>query len=119
MSEQANNQGVCGKCRLPIHEAEVGLRHFGFFTAHSENRCIELLRLEMFHARGEVERLKMQLAREATSWQQRMVAAEGEIERLRRDEKRLDSRQISIGGCWYMDVDLRAAIDKHGEATIK
>lgn len=29
---------------MPIHEAETGLRHFGHFTAHSENRCLEILR---------------------------------------------------------------------------
>lgn len=37
----------CGKCRLPIHGGETGLRHFGFYVAHSEYRCLQLLRLEI------------------------------------------------------------------------
>lgn len=36
----------CGKCGLPIHPGESGVRHFGFFTAHSEGRCIELLKFD-------------------------------------------------------------------------
>jgi hypothetical protein len=37
----------CGACGLSIHEAEAGLRYFGFYTAHSEARCVELLKLEI------------------------------------------------------------------------
>ena len=37
----------CGVCGLPIHEADAGLRYFGFYTAHSEARCVELLKLEI------------------------------------------------------------------------
>lgn len=37
----------CGKCGLPIHKSEVGVRHMGFTQAHSEGRCIELLRMRI------------------------------------------------------------------------
>lgn len=39
-------QIICGKCHLPIHQGEIGLRHFGSSTAHSEDRCLFLLRSE-------------------------------------------------------------------------
>ncbi len=61
MSEQM----TCGKCFMPIHQSETGLRHFGNFTAHSENRCIQILTAELTRvteqlqgAREEIERLK-------------------------------------------------------------
>ena len=38
---------VCGVCGLPIHESETGIRHFGFYIAHSQNRCIYLLRAKV------------------------------------------------------------------------
>lgn len=34
---------TCGVCRLPIHESETGIRHFGTSIAHSARRCIDLL----------------------------------------------------------------------------
>lgn len=42
-----NTRPDCGKCGLPIEEHEVGIRHFGFFTAHSEQRCRELLKAQI------------------------------------------------------------------------
>ena len=41
---------TCGKCLLPIHPDEIGLRHFGMYTGHSEHRCIELLRAKLSSA---------------------------------------------------------------------
>ena len=38
---------VCGVCGLPIHESETDIRHFGFYIAHSQNRCIYLLRAKV------------------------------------------------------------------------
>lgn len=35
---------LCGHCRLPIHPAESGIRSYGGYRAHREQRCIELLR---------------------------------------------------------------------------
>lgn len=34
----------CGACGLPLNLNESGVRHFGFYAAHSEQRCISLLR---------------------------------------------------------------------------
>ncbi len=34
-------------CGLPIAKGEIGLRHFGFFTAHSEHRCLQLLQMKI------------------------------------------------------------------------
>jgi len=34
---------ICKKCKQPIADGETGLRHYGWYTAHSEVRCIELL----------------------------------------------------------------------------
>lgn len=53
MSEQV----ICGHCGLPIHKSESGIRHFGHFTAHSEARCLELLKADLSEARQEVGRL--------------------------------------------------------------
>lgn len=38
------SETICGKCGLPIHDSESGVRHFGTSQAHSENRCVELLK---------------------------------------------------------------------------
>lgn len=38
---------VCGKCLLPIHPGESGVRSFGLYRAHSESRCIELMRARL------------------------------------------------------------------------
>jgi hypothetical protein len=46
----SDTQGECGFCRLPIHAGET-LEHFGFFVAHSRDRCVYLLK-------DEIERLK-------------------------------------------------------------
>jgi hypothetical protein len=48
----------CGVCGLPMHPLESGVRHFGFYVAHSEDRCISLLRgriaeLEALTVQGE------------------------------------------------------------------
>jgi hypothetical protein len=48
----------CGICGLPIAENEHGLRYFGYFVAHSEHSCIDLLRARAEKAETEVERLK-------------------------------------------------------------
>ena len=38
---------ICGKCRLPINPNEPGVRHYGFFVAHEESRCIYLLQQQL------------------------------------------------------------------------
>ena len=38
---------TCGMCGLPISDSESGVRHFGFYTAHMERRCIQLLKMEI------------------------------------------------------------------------
>lgn len=38
---------LCGNCGLPIADSETGLRHFGFYTAHRESRCVALLRAQI------------------------------------------------------------------------
>lgn len=43
----------CGICGLPIHEAEAGIRSFGWFSAHSERRCVELLKAEIARLKRE------------------------------------------------------------------
>ena len=53
--------GICGKCLLPIHPAESGIRYFGTFTAHSEARCLELLRLNLSEIAAERDVLKLAL----------------------------------------------------------
>lgn len=47
------SENQCGICGLPIIPSEPGLRHFGTFTAHSEARCVELLRAEIERLRTE------------------------------------------------------------------
>lgn len=37
----------CGNCGLPIARTETGIRHFGVSLAHSEHRCLDLLRAEI------------------------------------------------------------------------
>jgi hypothetical protein len=48
-----SEQPFCGKCGLPIHRAETGLRHFGYYIAHDEDRCLELLHSQLQQAREE------------------------------------------------------------------
>lgn len=38
-----SSQTICGKCRLPVHKSESGVRNFGTHIAHSEERCLYLL----------------------------------------------------------------------------
>jgi len=54
---------ICGHCGLAIQESETGLRHFGHFTAHSEQRCLELLKAQLTEAKAEVERYKAGLSK--------------------------------------------------------
>lgn len=43
---EADTQVMCGKCGLPIHSSEP-VRSYGFFVAHQENRCLELLKAKL------------------------------------------------------------------------
>lgn len=47
-----SEEPICGKCGLPIHQSETGLRYFGHYIAHDENRCLELLRSQLQAAEG-------------------------------------------------------------------
>lgn len=53
MSEQ-----ICSHCHLPIHPSDGGLRHFGFYTAHQESRCLELLRMRITGLEADAERYR-------------------------------------------------------------
>ena len=55
----------CGVCGLPIHPSESGVRHFGFYTAHADYRCVELLKSR------------------AETAEQALSASQKEVERLR------------------------------------
>ena len=55
------SEEMCGKCGLPIHPGETGLRHFGTFTAHSEDRCVWLLQDRIRQLSGEIEDAKVDL----------------------------------------------------------
>lgn len=37
---------VCGKCGLPIESGETNLRFYSLYRAHSENRCLDLLKAD-------------------------------------------------------------------------
>jgi hypothetical protein len=50
MTEDVEAAVKCGVCGLPIHPQESGIRHFGFYTAHSEQRCVSLLRERLAEA---------------------------------------------------------------------
>lgn len=49
---------VCGKCMQPIAESEAGVRHFGLYRAHSEQRCLDLLTSALAAAEAERDRLR-------------------------------------------------------------
>jgi hypothetical protein len=46
MANQENKK-LCGCCGRPIHHSESGIRHFGFYVAHSESRCRDILKAEI------------------------------------------------------------------------
>ncbi|HWF07023.1 MAG TPA: hypothetical protein VG297_01100, partial [Bryobacteraceae bacterium] len=56
---------ACGMCALPIHPAEAGIRHFGTFRAHSQKRCIALLRLKLAEAERKVNTPELHSFRDA------------------------------------------------------
>ncbi len=49
---------ICGHCRLPIANGETGVRHFGHYVAHTENRCVSLLSAEIERLRARVALLE-------------------------------------------------------------
>ena len=53
----------CCHCLFPIHVGESGLRYFGTGTAHTEARCIALLRQEIAAARARAEKAEAELER--------------------------------------------------------
>lgn len=75
---------ICGKCARPIERGETGVRHFGFFTAHSENRCLELLLAEVERRENWVcpETYMLTLAAVQTE-AKRVAELSAEVERLR------------------------------------
>lgn len=48
----------CGMCGLPIKETETGVRQFGFYVAHQEYRCIELLQMKIAELEKELAKAK-------------------------------------------------------------
>jgi len=44
---EVKSKNTCGVCGLPIHDSELDIRRFGFYNAHSEARCIELLKFKI------------------------------------------------------------------------
>ncbi len=52
---------ICGHCRLPIANGETGVRHFGHYVAHTENRCVSLLSAEIDRLRARVASLEESL----------------------------------------------------------
>ena len=52
---------ICGHCRLPIANGEAGVRHFGHYVAHTENRCVSLLSAEIERLRARVAELERAL----------------------------------------------------------
>lgn len=52
---------ICGHCRLPIANGETGVRHFGHYVAHTENRCVSLLSAEIERLRARVAELERAL----------------------------------------------------------
>ncbi len=78
MSEQvtmeagAAERKPCGVCGLPIHENEAGIRHFGFYVAHSEQRCVDLLRARLGIAETALDAMRKKY--EAANWDADMYA---------------------------------------------
>ena len=54
---------ICGHCRLPIANGETGVRHFGHYVAHTENRCVSLLSAEIERLRARVAELEQDAKR--------------------------------------------------------
>ena len=44
---------ICGHCRRPIDPSRSGLRHFGFFIAHQEQECLDILEAEIAALKNE------------------------------------------------------------------
>ena len=59
MSEQ--KPLTCGLCGLDLHPGELGIRYFGTYAAHSEDRCIELLKLAHAETREQLENVDRML----------------------------------------------------------
>lgn len=53
MTETRESGVQCGKCGLPIEKGESGIRYYGVYVAHSEGRCIDLLRTRLETAQTE------------------------------------------------------------------
>lgn len=53
---------ICGKCGIEIHSSETGLRHYGHFTAHSEQRCVALLQEQLSTLRAQLTQSQAELA---------------------------------------------------------
>jgi hypothetical protein len=45
----------CGHCGFSIHSSESGIRNFGTYVAHSEQRCRDLLRAEITSLRAQLD----------------------------------------------------------------
>lgn len=51
----------CGVCGLPLNLRESGVRSFGFYKAHSEARCVSLLRAVVEERTRELEEARESL----------------------------------------------------------
>lgn len=63
MSDYGEN--ICGHCRRPIDPSRSGLRHFGFFVAHREQECMNILEAEIAELRARLAEREKDAARVA------------------------------------------------------
>lgn len=94
MGEQTDTADLvkCGKCGFPIHPSETGVRHFGFFVAHSEERCTSLLQAALSSTQARADKLEAELASAQQSnenWMNRCLTAETKAESHRQAHESL------------------------------
>jgi len=93
----------CGMCGLPIHPSESGVRHFGTFVAHSESRCIDLLRGRLEDQQASIGELTEQIARTERNrdmWKgqcERQAEAMGEMRKVLRSFAREAAEWVEMG----------------------
>lgn len=103
---------ICGHCRLPIANGETGVRHFGHYVAHTENRCVSLLSAEIDRLRedrdafrassdirgAEVERLTARVAeweQKAANWMASPEAG-AQLDGYRELAQRLNAAEMRV-----------------------
>ena len=133
----SDNPIICGHCRKPIHKDETK-RHYGFYSAHLESRCRELLQMDIAALRAEVDKLEHDvLEAESALWRiqpnsytlgtepdpfegpgetyrdayERLRA---ENERLRGALGRIACHHVTVKPLWWQG-EARAALGEKGE----